>query len=359
MSYNKPNLGICFATNDGYAMPTVVTMCSVLDNNANAASDKQVNIIVYVYADNWSEISLKNLETVATKYGAELVIKDPSAIYARLRKIDPDAWCGTFAADVRLFVGDEIDVDYNIACLDSDVIMLPGTDLYELAIFDFSKEKKSCASVIDLQSSPFMKKLPKLNKNQHIYNTNGIFLINPKLYKEHETASFFEKDARRIAYMSKPYKNVVRNAYSLKEEIITLPMKYQVYPAQRMLKIKQWFYIFKLSKREYYSFDEIKKAISSPVFIHFIWFIVNKPWNTFPVKEFPFQNEWIYYKNLTPYADVQNKTEVLSFLDSIKFFLYKNFTWLYVFFCAFFYRREVYKRNSIIKKRMKQTKIDF
>ena len=77
--------------------------------------------------------------------------------------------------------------------------MNKNQNLYELAVFNFENEKKCCASTIDMQSSPIVKKESRLKENEHIYNTNEIFLLNPKLYIRHKVIEAFETASKDIA----------------------------------------------------------------------------------------------------------------------------------------------------------------
>jgi len=351
---NKPNLGVVYCANNDYVMPTCISLCSVLENNRNAPTNEQVELSVHIFAENWTEKSVQIITEMTKKYSVDLFFYNPEKIIEKLQKLDPEPWCGTYSADVRLYVAEYIDVDYNICCLDSDVIMNKNQNLYELAVFNFENEKKCCASTIDMQSSPIVKKESRLKENEHIYNTNGIFLLNPKLYIRHKVIEAFETASKDIALIYKPYKDVLRNAYALKGNITPLPMKYQVYPGQKLLKIPQWLFLFALNQKQYYSKNEIEAALKNPVFIHFVNFIVQKPWYISKIRDFPFFDIWEYYRSLTVFRDLVPKEDITSGLDMIKLFFYKYLRIPYVLLCASAYRLEVMQRNKKIRNNIKE-----
>lgn len=350
-----PKIGVVLATNDAYAMPTCVTLCSVLENNKNAEPEFQVEVIAYVYAENWSKSNIEKLHILAEQNGCELHIMDPTAIYERLsRTIESDTYAGTFAAEVRLFAPMEIDVDYNLICLDSDVAMISGSNLFELATYDLRQYNACCASTIDMQSSRIVKSVANMGKEDHVYNIDGIFLVNPKLYREHNLDELLEKESKRVAYVLNPYWMMVRNGYVLRREIVPLPMKYQVYPPMKgMIKEKDWMYIFALNYDEYYSHEEIEDALEHTVFVHYINWIIRKPWQSYPyVKgEIPYHDEWDKYQSLTPYKVEIKPVHEASKSEIFRYKLYKYFYKLYVLVCGIAYRKDVKKSNRIVRYR--------
>lgn len=363
MSIEKPKVGIVLATNEAYAMPTCVTLCSVLENNRKALPERQVDVVAYIYADHWTDHSLYCIKELAQKYNCPIEIKDPSNIYTLLSNvIENDTYAGTFAAEVRLFAPLEIDVDYNLICLDSDVAMISGSDLYELATLDLNQFNASCASTIDMQSSRMIKSVANMGKNIHIYNIDGIFLVNSKLYRQHKVDELLRKESKRVAYALNPYWMMVRNGYVLRDEIVPLPMKYQVYPPMKgLIKEKDWMFIFGLKYEEYYSHEQIREALDNTVFVHYINWIFRKPWNSYPyVKEpIPFHDEWDKYQSLTLYKIEKKPVHIASFQEKFRYYIFRYFYKPYVLMCGIFYRKEVRKRNKIVKERARETGVVF
>ncbi len=192
-----------------------------------------------------------------------LQIFDSRRFIEILKEAGASEYQGSLLIDLHMVVPETMDVDYNVLFLQNDVVMNHDNSLYELAVYDFEKGKKSCASTIDMQSSPMIKRVIPLSKSQHIFN-DGVFLVSPKLYKEHHVYDKYFQSMKEKGAKFYPYKNVLRNAYALRDELCILPMRYQVYPGQRMLSISQWFCIFGISEGEYYTVEEIDSALESP-----------------------------------------------------------------------------------------------
>ena len=150
---------------------------------------------------------------------------------------------------------------------------------------------------------------------------------------------------------------MVRNGYVLRNVIVPLPMKYQIYPPMnRLIREKDWMFIFGLSYNEYYSKNEINEATANPVFVHYINWIVKKPWLSYPyIKEkIPFFDEWDKYQNLTNYKKIKKLDYQISITERIRYFMFHYFYHVYIFICGLVYRLEVKKRNSIVKQRARE-----
>lgn len=358
-------IGVVLATNDAYAMQTTVLLCSILENNANAANERKVDIIVYLYADNWTEQSINVILELGKRYDCRIDIKNPKPLYEHLQKIMGEPWAGkhnnldssTYAPDIRVVVADEIQEDYNLLCLDSDMIMVSGTDLYELATWKFGKG--CCASVIDFQNNAKIKKSIGLKEENIIFN-NGIFLVNPKLYREYNVSEIIEHDFKKVSDIFSIYYNVTRNAYAFRNLIETLPLKYMIFPPMKdMIKKNDWLWIFDIDRRNYYSDSEIEEAVQQPVFVHYINWIVRKPWNRYPyIKEaIPYHDEWDKYQNLTPYKVDEKPAHLASKSEILRYKLFKYFYGLYVFICGMAYRNNLKKRNKIVRKKAEEKNI--
>lgn len=204
-----------------------------------------------------------------------------------------------------------------------------------------------------MESNPIEKSAIPLPKYQHIFNC-GVFLVSPKLYKEHNVFGQYIDSVKEKGWKFYPYWNVFRNAYGLRKELSILPAKYQVYPGQKILKISQWKKIFGLKDEEYYSDEEMKDALNDPVFVHYIIFVVNKPWYDDIPKQYkkagywPYQDIWTYYADLLGDRDTLMEHWNMTIFEKVKRCFFDYFRPLYVLLCAYFYKRSVIKNNKII-----------
>jgi hypothetical protein len=350
---DRKKFGIAYSITGNYVKKTLPSLLSVLDNNANCEEETQVDIKVFFYIQNIDTNELKCLEDLCDKYKVPLEVIDSQECIDALERAGDVAYNDSLVIDLYVVAPSRLDVDYNVLFLQSDVVLNHGKSLYDMAVYDFNNGKKSCASTIDLQSSPMIKGVIPLKSDEHLFN-DGVFLTSPRLYKEHHTFEQYAESVKEKGWKFYPYWNVLRSGYGLRNELCVLPIKYQIYPAQKMMKISQWIKIFGLKKADYYKKDEIENALEDPIFIHYINFIVKKPWN----RDIPFnyrkERAWPYQEIWNHYADKLGIREELlenwekTPTEKIKRIFYAFIRPVYVLLCTYFYKKEVKNRNSII-----------
>lgn len=351
MKHSK--LGIAYSITGNYVLKALPSLISVLDNNRKCSEENRVDLKVYFYILDKEEAQIARLKEVCDSYNTELQVIDSADYIDALEKAGDEAYNDSLVIDLFLIVPSLLDVDYNMLFLQSDVVMNHGHSLVDLARYDFEGGKKSCASTIDLQSSPMLKAVMPLSKTQHLFNC-GVFLASPKLYKEHNTFGQYIDSVKERGWKFYPYWNVLRNGYGLRNELSILPVKYQIYPGQKMLKISQWKKIFGLENAEYYADMELEEALSNPVFVHYINFIVKKPWNNDIPRKYkklgywPYQDIWNYYADLLGDRQTWIEPWNMTYMEKVKRLFFDYLRPLYTYICAYFYRKQVIKRNNII-----------
>lgn len=346
-------LGIAYSITEKYVLLVLPSLVSVLENNRKCEEADKVEIEVFFYTLDIDESQCERLKEVCKTYSVNCHVIDSSECIKALEMAGDEAYQDSLVIDLFVVAPSMLDVDYNVLFLHSDVVMNHGHSLKELAEYDFEGGKKSCASTIELQDCPLIKKVMPLPKEQHLFNC-GVFLVSPRLYKEHSTFEQYIHSVKERGWKFYPYWNVLRNGYGLRNELSVLPIKYQVYPAQKMLKIPQWKKMFLLEKAEYYSDEELEQALADPVFIHYVNFIVRKPWHRDIPKEYkktgywPYQDIWNYYADLLGNREALLEPWHMSRMEKMKRICFDYFRFLYVPLCRYFYKREVLQRNRII-----------
>lgn len=346
-------LGIAYSVTGNYVLKTLPSLASVLENNRKCSEEEQVDITVFFYILNPDDQQVISLKKLCDQYTVPLKIFDSQEYIDILEKAGDEAYNDSLVIDLYVIAPSTLDVDYNVLFLQSDVVMNEGHSLLKLAKYDFEGGKKSCASTIDMQSSRMIKQIIPFSNDQHLFN-DGVFLTSPKLYKEHDTFGQYIASVKERGWKFYPYWNVLRSGYGLRNELCVLPVKYQIYPAQKMLKISQWKKIFALDDAEYYSDAELEEALKNPVFIHYINFIVKKPWNDDLPRQYRKNGYWPYQDIWNHYADLMgNRKEMIepwnkTFMEKIKRVCFDYFRCIYVPLCTYFYRKETYTRNNII-----------
>lgn len=349
----RPKLGIAYSITGNYVLKTIPSLLSILENNQKCNEEEQVDLSVFFYILDIEDRAIIKLQEVCDHYNVPLEINDAKEYIACLQNAGDVAYGGSLVNDLFIAVLDKLNVDYNVLFIENDVVLNHNCSLKELAEYDFENGKKSCASTIELQNCTAIRNVMPLLQSQYIFNC-GVVLASPILYQKHNTFKQYSDSVEEKGWKFYPYWNVLRNAYGLRNELCILPMKYQVYPAQKMLKPSQWLRIFGLQKGDYYSDDEIAEAIEAPVFIHYVNFIVKKPWiKDLPMKYrkegyWPFQDVWNYYADLVGIRESLMECWDKTFPEKVKRCFFDHSTLIYVWLCTVFYGREVKRRNRII-----------
>lgn len=349
----QPQLGIAYSVTGNYVLKSLPSLVSVLENNRKCSEEKQVELIVYFYILNKNIEQVERLQEICNSYNVELEVIDAAEYVDALERAGDEKYNDSLVIDLFLIAPSVLDVDYNVLFLQSDVVMNHGQSLIDLAQYDFEGGRYSCASTIDMQSSPIVKAAVPLPKHQHLFNC-GVFLVSPKLYKEHDTFGQYVASVRERGWKFYPYANVLRNGFGLRNEVSILPVKYQVFPGQRMLKISQWKKIFAIEDTEYYSDKELEDALSNPVFVHYIIFIVNKPWYDDVPRKYkkagywPYQDIWIHYADLLGDRNALMESWNMTYMEKVKRWFFDYLKPLYIIMCTFFYKRITIKSNNVI-----------
>ncbi len=352
-----PQLGLAYTITREYVLRTLPSLVSILENNSRCRECERVDLSVFFYIQNIDENSgaIRKLKEICNEYNVKLHITDSNYYVDILKEIGDKEYNGSYVIDLFLVVPEYLDVSYNVLFLQSDVVMNYGQPLYELAQYDFEGGRKSCASTIDMENSSMVKKVVPLSERQYVFNC-GVFLVSPKNYKKHGVFNQYVESIKEKGWKFNSYFNVLRNAYGLKNELCILPMKYQVYPGQKMLNISQWKQIFGLDDEQYYTDKEIEEALSDPVFVHYINFVVKKPWNEDMPRKYKYVGYWPYQKIWIDYAKLLGIKEVLcepwekTLHEKIKRFFYDFCCPIYVFLCTLFYKRDVMRCNRAVYK---------
>lgn len=348
-----PKFGVAYSVTGNYVSKSLPSLVSILENNRKCSEEKQVDLKIYFYILDKDDKQIERLQEVCNSYNVELQIIDAAEYIDILKKAGDKEYNDSLVIDLFLIAPCKLDVDYNVLFLQSDVVMNHGHSLADLAQYDFEGGKYSCASTIDPQSSPMVKAVIPLPRNQHLFNC-GVFLVSPKLYKEHNTFGQYADSIKERGWKFNVYWNVLRNGYGLRNELSILPVKYQTYPGQNMLKIPQWKKIFGLKNADYYSDEELQEALEDPVFVHYIFFIVNKPWYDDVPRKYrkvgywPYQDIWAYYADLLGDRGALTVPWNKTYLEKIKRFFYDYLRPLYIPLCTYFYKKDVIKSNNVI-----------
>lgn len=222
--------------------------------------------------------------------------------------------------------------------MDADTLVLSSLkDLTKLDLKD-----NYVGAVLDLPLISIKKNLNFSSEN--FYFNAGFVVFN--LFKLRKIN--FEK--KIIYYLNKnvftfPDQDVIN--LILKNKILKLPVKYNLFGYFNELKYKNVLRLSYLNENEYYSKDEINNAINKPVFVHFLILFADVPWKDYSN---PLYNKFKFYANLTPF-DEEEIYKPISFSKSkIIFHKIAKFLPEYIFFfsiIAKFYLKIILNKKKL------------
>ncbi|HBG65463.1 MAG TPA: hypothetical protein DDW78_03220 [Treponema sp.] len=292
-------LGIVLYTDERYAVPTFITALSAVKNNA------ALELHFYVFcvdSRNWKSQSSALLESLGS-YGnvGGVHIIDSAQIDQRCAGVGLDSgYKGSYGAFAKLFMCDFIQADYNIVWLDSDVLVAGG--LEELCGYRFTEEK-CFAACIDMNNSRGWRQ--KLKTDAPIV-VASIFVANPVAWQAGRNSArieqWFARFTREEISMLMPSIVVDQGVLTcvFGSQWYILPAKYQVLPGYPLVGYNNFRLLFSLRKDDFYTKKDMEDAVRQPVIIHFMHFIVTKPW--LHDARNSFEPLWLSYYHSVPEA---------------------------------------------------------
>ena len=269
--------GIVLYTDERYVVPTFVTALSAVKNNPS------LELYFYIFCVNpaaWqarSSAVLESLGSYGNVGGVSLI--DSAEIDRRCAGVGLDnGYKGCYGAFAKLFMCDFIQADFNIAWLDSDVLVAGG--LEELPGYRFT-EDKTFAACIDMNNSRGWRE--KLKTDAPIL-VASIFVTNPAVWRACGNSAKIEQ---WFARFSRDDISMLMPSIVVDQGVLTcvfgsqwhiLPAKYQVLPGYPLVEYTNFRLLFSLRKDDFYSRKDMAEAVKNPVIIHFMHFIVTKPW---------------------------------------------------------------------------------
>lgn len=309
-------MNIIMASDDNYAKIMATSINSIGKNNIEAEIIK-VNII----DAGISEINKQFILAIRTKY-SNLHIhfidfsKYETLIGTLVKKTNPPLPLITFA---RLFIADMISDD-KVLYVDCDTICT--SDLEEFWNIDL--QDKMIAGVQDTVSEEIKKKIG-LSVNDYYINA-GIILLDLKKWRENDCTN------KAVEFINRNNGCVMHNDQGVlnalfKDDIRIIELKYNVMTPVFMISRSKILKYFNLNN--YYEDIEIRDAVKSPVFIHFVRFTTSRPWEE--GCEHPLRHEFIEnYKEvfnelpkMKPYRLTKGQKLTYGVLNKCPYFIYE------------------------------------
>lgn len=339
-------LNIVFATDENYVIPTIITMKSVVEHTSD------IELSFYISCDNldnWKDSSKKAFNIIQ-KDNVTIKLVDASGVNTFCEKYNLPKYKGSYSIYTKLFMPDIVDdLNSNVLFLEGDMII--RNSLKELAHTHNGKGVYAC---IDMSNCKKMREMFKLGKDE-IFGIFSVFLVEPKKWKENK---IIEKVVSWVNKYDGEYLNSVGSVVpadqfiisaSLKGEWDILPAKYQVFPGNYLIKYERFLRLFNLDKDEYYSQSEYESAKKNPYVIHYMHFIVPKPW--LHDKFNPLENMWTdYYNQLGLMKEMFPLKEYNQDINAkLRRILFKYFNRLYVEIGRRHIDKEMDRRRKVVE----------
>ncbi len=252
-------IGIVYACNDAYIRQTLVSAVSVWKYNPDAK--------IYLIGDGISKESNKLIDHVTGIYGKTIQRFELKTVLPELNLDEKDRHPYTIYA--KLFLEKILEED-RVLYLDSDVIVSGALD----ELFERDMSRESVAGVLMPYSSKLKHHMGIMQGSPYI--CDGIVLINLELWRKErkgqQCAQYIKECNGNPPMLSEGTLN-----YICQGTIGSLHPKYNLMPSMLMYQLDEIKRLFRADC--YYSkAEKIKEAVQSPVIIHYMNELYNRPW---------------------------------------------------------------------------------
>lgn len=286
-------MNIAYSCNDNYIEQTGISMISLFENNRDIK-----DLDVYLISKDVSPNNIGHLKSICSQYGRKLIVVNFKDIAYDLNLSSTGRHIETIYT--KIFFGRIKNLD-RILYLDSDTIIngslrdmnqVDLTDSYMGMVETYTGEK--ARTKLDMKpTSPF-------------YN-DGIALVNVDYCRHHhlieKCLSVIDSFNGNPPILSEGVLNKVCEGH-----IKSISLKYNMMAGLYQIISLDPSYV---NKKLNYSQQEIITSFNHPVVIHFLSGFYNRPWNI--GCKHPLQNEYVKYKNISPWKDTPLKNDELPF----------------------------------------------
>lgn len=290
-------LNVLYMCDDGFAEIAGVSITSLFENNPQ----EHLKLVVYILGVNISKENQTRFYQLGKDYGQEIVLIDASEEYEVIRKMKLSSYRGSAMTNLRLHFDKLIPESVQrILYIDCDTIICDSLE----AMCEFSMNEKLLAMAMDAYG-----KLLWNDKNTIYYNA-GVLLIDCEKWRtenwREQIEQFIECSTENLAHPDQDVFNTV-----CREEIITLPMRYNLQVVHREYSEKLYFK--HLAPNEYYSELEIENARKAPAIVHLVRVLGTNPWYQ-DGKIHPDYQLYCKYKEMSYWRDAIPKEIQVNFV---------------------------------------------
>lgn len=279
-----------YAFNDAYAALAGISMYSLLENNKDCDS-----IRFYVVDSGISKINRDKIADLIKENGREITFFEmPSFSEILGEEVDTGRW--NINVYSKLFVGSILPGDvHKVISVDCDTVIVGS--LKELWDTDISAA--IVAGVNEAMSKHYRRYLGK--KDKDYYLNSGLLMFNVDAIRDEHFEETVSEGMKRYGG-SLPYLDQdLVNAIVPQERMVIIPPKFNAITPIFCCSYKELIRTRRASS--YYTEEEFDEARKEPQIIHFTTFFMNdlRPW--FEGSQHPKLNEFLKYKNESPWKD--------------------------------------------------------
>lgn len=286
-------MNVVYSSSDSYAPIAGTSICSLLENNQDAAK-----IEIYLIDNNISTDNKEKLKNMVQRYGRELIFVSHVDLNKKANlEIEVGRW--NISTFYRLFLCSILPDNVDRAIfLDCDTIVRHS--LNELWSMDL--EDKIVAAVDDCRSDQYKLELGLSPDNT--YTNNGVLLLDLKRWRElNVEKDFLEYIVQNNGDITYVDQGVLNGVLSKKGLVKVIHTKYNAMTVFFDFNYKN---LLKVRRPEHHlSYQEYKEAVSDPYIVHFTSCFLSgtRPWNE--KNNHPFQKEYLFYKSISPWSDMK------------------------------------------------------
>lgn len=280
---------IVYASDEGFAEVMGISILSLLDNNRDAE-----DIVVYILDSGITPESRQKINGIFLEYSRPEPVWISARNISDELNIEVETDRGSLSQYARLFVSSVLPAELErVLYLDCDIIINASID----ELWNIDMVGNTIAALKDAFSTKYR---PNIGlKGDDIMFNSGVMLIDLSKWKSGNI------EQKLMKFIS-DRKGVIQQG---DQGALNAVLSYETYCFDPRFNSQTVFYDFSYKEMqiyrdppEYYSEQEIKRAVEEPVIIHFTTsFLSERPW----VKgcAHRYTDKWLHYKKLSPWAD--------------------------------------------------------
>ena len=300
-------MNILYQCNDKYAPYCGVSITSLFENNKEAKS-----ICVFILEDEIKDENKEKFNSLAKKYGREIHFISTERLIQKMKDLGIAPYRGSYTANFKMFINEYIpdDVD-RLLYIDSDTIVDGGlTDL-----FSVDMGGKPIGMCMDSLVGEYKKCIGMENVEK--YYNSGVLFFDVKEWKNQKCSENIVEHTKTVrAHYPAPDQDLIN--LTVREDIVQLPIKYNMEPAVYMFDLKNYLKTF---NHPYYSVEDIEEAKKNVVIYHFFRVMGEFPWHKNNLH--PFNELFDKYLSISPWSGYEKNESGISFVFKIEKLLYK------------------------------------